>query len=143
MKKIGVLITVLVIGFNSLMAQTAKPEDLIQTFFEAFNSTDSKKLDELTSSPFIFFVGNKISTDTTYSEAVDFDAIKKTGWRYSKINSSEILYEDKYSSQVKINFSRFNKSDEILSTNDVIYTLILYNSSWEIKSAIILGELTL
>ena len=143
MKRIGILISFLLIGSNTLTAQTTKPEDLIQSLFEAFNKTDLKKLDELTSSPFIFLVGDKISINNTYSEAVDFDAIKKTGWGYSKINSSEILYEDKYSSQVHINFSRFNKNDQIISTNDVIYTLILNSSNWKIKSAIIVGDLTL
>ncbi len=143
MKRIGILISFLLIGSNTLTAQTTKPEDLIQSLFEAFNKTDLKKLDELTSSPFIFLVGDKISINNTYSEAVDFDAIKKTGWGYSKINSSKILYEDKYSSQVHINFSRFNKNDQIISTNDVIYTLILNSSNWKIKSAIIVGDLTL
>ena len=148
-KKIGILISflligsILLIGSNTLTAQTTKPEDLIQSLFEAFNKTDLKKLDELTASPFIFFVGDKISITNTYSEAVDFDAIKKTGWGYSKINSSEILYEDKYSSQVHISFSRFNKNDQVMSTNDVIYTLILNNSNWKIKSAVIVGHLTL
>ena len=148
-KKIGILISflligsILLIGSNTLTAQTTKPEDLIQSLFEAFNKTDLKKLDELTASPFIFVVGNKISITNTYSEAVDFDAIKKTGWGYSKINSSEILYEDKYSSQVHISFSRFNKNDQVMSTNDVIYTLILNNSNWKIKSAVIVGHLTL
>jgi len=148
-KKIGILISflligsILLVGSNTLTAQTTKPEDLIQSLFEAFNKTDLKKLDELTASPFIFVVGNKISITNTYSEAVDFDAIKKTGWGYSKINSSEILYEDKYSSQVHISFSRFNKNDEVMSTNDVIYTLILNNSNWKIKSAVIVGHLTL
>lgn len=148
-KKIGILISflligsILLIGSNTLTAQTTKPEDLIQSLFEAFNKTDLKKLDELTASPFIFVVGDKISITNTYSEAVDFDAIKKTGWGYSKINSSEILYEDKYSSQVHISFSRFNKNDQVMSTNDVIYTLILNNSNWKIKSAVIVGHLTL
>ena len=83
------LFLLLLIGFNSCelkknesqLAQIIEQEVSIQAFIEdflkAFNNMDLAKIDELSASPFVFYVGGKLSKGNTYGAIVDFDAIKE------------------------------------------------------------------
>lgn len=107
-----ILILLFLVGFTSCSSkengaesvQAIKQEASIQTFIDdflkAFNNADISKIDELSASPFVFYVGGKLSSGNTYGAIVDFDAIKSSGWKYTKINASKIFYEDLNSSQV-------------------------------------------
>ena len=122
-------------------------EQSIQTFLDefliAFNNTQIEKIDELSASPFVFYVGGKLSEGSSYGAIVDFEAIKKTGWKYIQITSYEIFFENELSSQIRLDFSRHNEKDEILVSSNVIWTLIKEKSKWKLKSAIILDNIPL
>ena len=153
-KNLSLLLLILV-GFTSFdykqneaqATQVTNQDVSIQTFLddfsEAFNNTDIARIDELSASPFLFYVGGKLNKGNTYGSIVDFDAIKKSGWKYTKIDSSEIFYEDESSAQLKVDFTRYNDNDEAMVTSYVIWTLIKHNSNWKIKSAIILDKIPL
>ena len=44
---------------------------------------------------------------------------------------------------VHINFSRFNKDDEAISTSDVTYLLVYKNGKWKMKAGFVQGSLTM
>lgn len=128
---------------DQVSKQEVSIQAFIEDFLEAFNNTDIAKIDELSASPFVFYVGGKLSKGNTYGAIVDFDAIKESGWKYTQINSSKIFYEDSNSSQVKLEFTRYNDKDEAMVTSYVIWTLIKSDSNWKVKSAIILDNIAL
>lgn len=150
-----ILILIFAISINSceLKKKEAKAikseskETSIQAFVDdfiiAFNNTDIDKIDQLSASPFFFYVGGKLSSGKTYGAIVDFDAIKESGWRYTTIDDSEIFYQDDNSAQIRLGFTRYNDMDEAIVSSNVIWTLIKNDNKWKIKSAIILENIAL
>ena len=51
-----------------------------------------------------------------YTDMVDFDIIKATGWSYSKINDTNLLYEDSDTAMINVNFSRYEEDDYVPTT---------------------------
>ena len=68
-----------------------------------------------------------------YSDAINFDGLKRDGWSYSKINTSKVLYNDDDTSMVQVNFSRLDKDNEIILTGDVTYLLVNKDGNWKLK----------
>ena len=44
---------------------------------------------------------------------------------------------------VNINFSRYDLTDTIVSTSDIIYLLVNRNGAWKLKAGFVEGNLTL
>ena len=44
---------------------------------------------------------------------------------------------------VDINFSRYNDDDEVISTTDVVYLLVMRDGMWKVKGGFVNGNLTL
>ena len=44
---------------------------------------------------------------------------------------------------VDINFSRYDSTDAVITTSDVIYLFVNRDGAWKIKSALVKGNLTL
>lgn len=74
---------------------------------------------------------------------VDFDGLQKSDWSYSRIHNNELVYADDISAMVDINFSRYNTSDEPVSTTNVVYILVKRDGVWKLKSGFANGSLTL
>ena len=69
--------------------------------------------------------------------------MKASGWSYSRINKNELIYQDDISEMVDINFSRYNNDDEVVSTTDVVYLLVMRDGSWKVKGGFVDGNITL
>ena len=100
------------------------------------------KVDSDPESTFVFPAAiineGKIRYIQNASEGVfDYEAIKATGWSYSKISKVTVLSEEKKTSLVKVNFTRNNERDEVLSNNAVFYALTKTKDGWRVISAII------
>ena len=119
------------------------PVEAVANYFEYFNNANKKALNENSDSPFIFIIGNEKNTYDKYGASVDFEGLEKIGWSYSSIHSSELIYKDRSSAMVHINFSRFNKNDEVISTSDVTYLLVFKDGQWKMKSGFVQGNLSL
>ena len=119
MKKIFFIFNIILIGHLS-----AGPEEAIKKFFQDFNNEDILAINKNSDSPFIFIMGKNTVLEEKYSDAINFTGLKKDGWSYSKINSSKVLYNDDDTSMVQVNFSRFDKDNEIILTSDVTYLLV-------------------
>ena len=76
-------------------------------------------------------------------EALDFEALEVSGWAYSRIHQNELVYEDDMTAMVDINFSRYDSTDAVITTSDVIYLFVNRDGAWKIKSAFVKGSLTL
>ncbi|MDA8841026.1 hypothetical protein N9W64_01085 [Gammaproteobacteria bacterium] len=119
------------------------PVEAVSKYFKHFNKADKESLDQSSDSPFIFSRGGIQTAYKRYGDSVDFDGLKKQGWAYSKINTSKLIYEDVMSAMVDINFSRFNKDDEVISTTDVTYLMLRKENQWKMKAGFVFGNLSL
>jgi hypothetical protein len=119
------------------------PQEAVSKYFDYFNNADSASLNNASDSPFIFSIGGKQTAYDKYGDSVDFNGLRKQGWSYSKINISKLIYEDEISAMVDINFSRFNKDDEVLSTTAVTYVMLKKDNQWKMKAGFVDGNLSL
>jgi len=143
MKKLLIILILIAFVAISYSEEAESPIEAITDYFEYFNNVDKEALNKNSDSPFIFVIGNKKNVYESYGDAVDFEGLKKTGWSYSSINTIELIYKDDVSAMVDINFSRFNKDKDPISTTDVIYLLLLKDNQWKVKSAFVQGNLSL
>ena len=58
-------------------------------------------------------------------------------------NQNELVYEDNMTAMVDSNFSRYDSTDAVITTSDVIYLFVNRDGAWKIKSAFVKGNLTL
>lgn len=124
-------------------ADEISPQTVVENYFESFNNMDRAALNALSGEPFIFVRAGKASVYSKYGDAVDFDGIKASGWSYSRIHKSDLIYQDDISAMVSINFSRYSEGGLPISTADVVYLLIKVDGSWLLKGGFIDGNLTL
>jgi len=124
-------------------ANKQDPVEAVANYFEYFNNANKEALNENSDSPFIFIIGNEKNAYDKYGDSVDFEGLEKIGWSYSSILSSELIYKDRSSAMVHINFSRFDKNDEAISTSDVTYLLVFKDGQWKMKSGFVQGNLSL
>ena len=119
------------------------PEETITNYFDAFNSEDLAALDKTFDSPFVLLMGDERIVFKNYTDMVDFETIKASGWSYSKINNINLLYEDTDTSMIHVNFSRYKEDDSVLTTHDFSYLLVAGDVDWKIKAAFSSGEIVL
>ena len=136
---LSLLITPFALACHHEEVKGDSPETFIKRYFQEFNSM---KVDSDPESTFVFPAAiineGKIRYIQNASEGVfDYEAIKATGWSYSKILKATVLSEEKKTSLVKVNFTRNNETDEVLSNNAVFYALTKTKDGWRVISAII------
>ena len=128
MKKVFFILNIILLSHLN-----ASPEEAVKEFFQNFNNEDTVAINTNSDSPFIYIMGKNTVLEEKYSDAINFDGLKKEGWAYSEINKSNLLYDDDDTAMVQVNFSRLNSKDEIILTGDVTYLLVNKDGSWKLK----------
>ena len=111
----------------------ASPKEAVTEFFKNFNNEDILAINKNSDSPFIYIMGENTILEEKYSDAINFNGLKKDGWSYSKINTSTVLYNDDDTSMVQVNFSRVDKDNEVILTGDITYLLVNKDGNWKLK----------
>ena len=133
----------LLISFTANSSDLSAPQAAAEKFFQYFNAKDIESLNDASGQPFIFAAGGEVIKWQSYGEALDFEALEESGWAYSRIHQNELVYEDDMTAMVNINFSRYDSTDAVISTSDVIYLLVNRDGAWKLKSGFVNGNLTL
>ena len=128
MKKVFFILNIILLSHLN-----ASPEEAVKEFFQNFNNEDTVAINTNSDSPFIYIMGKNTVLEEKYTDAINFDGLKKEGWAYSEINKSNLLYDDDDTAMVQVNFSRLNSKDEIILTGDVTYLLVNKDGSWKLK----------
>ena len=67
------------------------PEDLMRYYVKVFNEENIPALDEVYSFPHVKLVNGKLNhVDNKDTPVIDYVGLKKTPWKYSKINQIKI-----------------------------------------------------
>lgn len=117
-----------------------RPEQVVADFFEYFNAADQASLNAVWDSPCVFITGGHTKTFDQYTDAVDFQKLEEEGWSYSRINSSELVFEEEALAMVEFDFSRFDTSDNVIATYDVTHVLVKKDKRWRIKVLYLTGS---
>ena len=119
------------------------PSEVVEIFFERFNDADEFLLDEIFDRPWFLITGNTARVFQSYSEAVDFQFLRNSGWRHSRINRMKLIHQDNETSLIAFNFSRLSQEDHEIYRADATHLLTYRAGGWKIKTVFINGEMTL
>ena len=119
------------------------PTTVIESFFEAFNNADEFTLDAIFDNPWFLITGKKSRVFQKYSDAVDFEFLRESGWHHSKINTIETIHRDPETSLVAFNFSRLTRENREIYTADATHLILHRHHASKIKTIFVNGEMTL
>ena len=142
------LATVLfVLGFCSLavagghLENEKTPEKFLQYYFDAFNAQDAKKLDTVFATPFQRIRNGETVSYNSWREYINFDVVKKTGWKRSVIDETEIVYDSDETAVVRIVFSRLDASNKIVAKAEAAMVVVKPDSQWKLAMILLPGSI--
>lgn len=142
------LATVLfVLGFCSLavadghLENEKTPEKFLQYYFDAFNAQNAKKLDTVFATPFQRIRNGEIVSYNSWREYINFDVVKKTGWKRSVIDETEIVYDSDKTAVVRIIFSRLDASNKIVAKAEAAMVVVKPDSQWKLATILLPGSI--
>ena len=142
------LATVLfVLGFCSLavagghLENEKTPEKFLQYYFDAFNAQDAKKLDTVFATPFQRIRNGETVSYNSWREYINFDVVKKTGWKRSVIDETEIVYDSDKTAVVRIVFSRLDASNKIVAKAEAAMVVVKPDSQWKLATILLPGSI--
>ena len=119
------------------------PNELMDNYFNDFSSGDIKKVERNYSFPLIVIQNGNKTIHEKISTFLNFEEIKKTGWKESVINSVMVILKKDKSAITQVNLSRVNNKGDVYLTTDVNYILIKEGEDWYISGVIIDSDIPL
>ena len=123
------------------MENEKTPEKFLQYYFDAFNAQDAKKLDTVFARPFQRIRNGETVSYNSWREYINFDVIKKTGWKRSVIDETEIVYDSDKTAVVRIIFSRLDASDKIVAKAEAAMVVVKPDSQWKLATILLPGSI--
>ena len=117
------------------------PEKFLQYYFDAFNAQDAEKLDTVFATPFLRIRNGETVSYTSWREYINFEVVKKTGWKRSVINETEIVYGSDKTAVVRILFSRLDASDNIVAKAEAAMIIVRPSSQWKLATILLPGSI--
>ncbi len=134
-----------VFAFSSAFAHPQddlSPEGLMHYYVKVVNDENLAALQDVYHFPHVKITGGKLAqTDDKSVPVIDFEGLKKSGWKYSKINQLKVLAEGNNAALVELNFSRFDSNDKEFLNQTTFYNLTRNNGYWQIMSIQSMGQL--
>ena len=119
------------------------PNELMDNYFNDFSSGDIKKVERNYSFPLIVIQNGNKTIHEEISTFLNFEEIKKTGWKESVINSVMVILKKDKSAITQVNLSRVNNRGDVYLTTDANYILIKEGEDWYISGVIIDSDIPL
>ena len=142
MKKVLFCLVVTLIMTNYLYACNT-PNELMDNYFNDFSSGDIKKIERNYSFPLMVIQNGNKTIHEEISTFLNFEEIRKTGWKESVINSVMVILKKDKSAVTQVNFSRVNNRGDVYLTTDANYILIKEGEDWYISGVIIDSDIPL
>ena len=142
MKKVLLGLVITLIMTNNIYA-CKTPNELINNYFNDFNSGDINKVEKNFSFPLMVIQNGKQKIHKETSTFLNYKEIRKSGWSKSIINSVMLIIEKDKSAVVQVNFSRVNNKGNTYLTTDANYILIKEDDDWYISGVIIDSDVPL
>ena len=142
MKKVLFCLVITLIMTNYLYA-CKTPNELMDNYFNDFSSGDIKKVERNYSFPLMVIQNGNKTIHEKISTFLNFEEIRKTGWKESVINSVMVILKKDKSAVTQVNFSRVNNRGDVYLTTDANYILIKEGEDWYISGVIIDSDIPL
>ena len=111
------------------------PEAFMHYYVRIFNEENLPALQRAYHFPHVKIrSGRMVYFENSDRPAVDFEVIKRTGWRYSRIAYVRVLAENENAAMVEMKFSRFDAQDREILNQTSFYQLTKQQGFWQIIS---------
>ena len=117
------------------------PGKFLKYYVDAFNAQDAEKLNTVFATPFQKIQNGKIVSYTSWREYINFEVVKKTGWKRSVINKVDIVYNSDKTAVVRFLFSRLDASDNIIAKAEAALIIVKPESMWKIATILLPASL--
>ena len=128
---------------NLGLAESSDPVVAIEKFFSYFNGMDKEKLNEVSDSPFVFSIGGNTTKADRYGDLINFEGLIKSGWAYSKLSDTRLIYQDETTAMIDLSFTRHDTKKAVISSSKAIYVLVKKQNTWKLKAGFVPSTLTL
>ena len=116
------------------------PKAAIDGFISLFNNKQLASLDEAANSPWFTIVDGTTSVFQSYSEMIDFEGLKATGWSYSRTTDVDVIFDDGNTAFVSTFLERLDKSDKVIFDGQITFVLVHKKEDWKLAGWISSGN---
>jgi len=106
----------------------------LRYYIKVFNQEDTGSLEDVYHFPNVKIQSGKLIVQEGRGAPIDYDALKKSGWKYSKVNSIKTLSEGPNSALLEMDYSRYDASDQDFLRLTGFYLLSKNAGYWQILS---------
>ena len=122
------------------LGEERSPKAAIDGFISLFNNQQIASLDDAASSPWFTIVDGATSVFQSYSEMIDFEGLKATGWSYSRTRDVDVIFDDGNTAFVSAFLERLDRSDKVIFDGQIIFVLVRKKEDWKLAGWISSGN---
>jgi len=130
----------LLVTTTPAFGEQRSPEGAIDSFISLFNKQQVASLDDAANSPWFTIVDGTTSVFQSYSEMIDFEGLKATGWSYSRTKDVDVIFNDGNTAFVNTFLERLDKSDKVIFDGHIIFVLVRKKEDWKLAGWISSGN---
>ena len=130
----------LIVTTTPAFGEQRSPEGAIDSFISLFNKQQVASLDDAANSPWFTIVDGTTSVFQSYSEMIDFEGLKATGWSYSRTRDVDVIFNDGNSAFINTFLERLDKSDKVIFNGQIIFVLVRKKEDWKLAGWISSGN---
>ena len=130
----------LLVTTTPVFGEQRSPEGAIDSFITLFNKQQVASLDDAANSPWFTIVDGTTSVFQSYSEMIDFEGLKATGWSYSRTKDVDVISNDGNTAFVSAFLERLDRSDKVIFDGQIIFVLVRKKEDWKLAGWISSGN---
>jgi len=130
----------LLVTTTPAFGEQRSPEGAIDSFISLFNKQQVASLDDAANSPWFTIVDGTTSVFQSYSEMIDFEGLKATGWSYSRTSDVDVISNDGNTAFVSAFLERLDRSDKVIFDGQIIFVLVRKKEDWKLAGWISSGN---
>ena len=131
---------ILLMFFSQVFGEESTPTQALDNFIALFNDENLDGLNQVSNAPWFTMVNGDSNSFSRYSDMVDFEGLKKTGWSYSRVENIDVLHNDGETAFVKSFLERLDKSDQVIFGGEIIFIFARSHNEWKIAGWISSGN---
>ena len=109
-------------------------EGLLRYYIKVFNQEDASALEDVYHFPNVKIQSGKLVVQESKGTPIDYAALKKSGWKYSKVNRIKVISEGANSALLEMDYSRYDANDKNFLRLTGFYVLTKNAGYWQILS---------
>ena len=122
------------------LGEERSPKAAIDGFISLFNNQQIVSLDDAANSPWFTIVDGTTSVFQSYSEMIDFEGLKATGWSYSRTRDVNVIFDDGNTAFVSAFLERLDQSNKVIFDGQITFVLVRKKEDWKLAGWISSGN---